>query len=133
VIFNKDCVDELKHSIMTHISIANGPTAGLAVISVKMVDVLECGDVDQANIDIATMACILIKELCEVAIIRLEQSGAPKGVVERVKLGPVVDFIGRPLDGKNHYLRMLSSIFAELCTYTGDEYPKICDSKGSEV
>lgn len=137
-------IDELKHSIRTHMVLAGGATQQLAVFLLKVIDLIE--DTDSARRDKETLN--LAFSIVEASAIFIQQS-VDKRSKEATKTGQhfppriqaaadnIMVVLGKnrnhsdKIAAKTAVLYSIAVTLNELSSFTKAAYPKIYDSNGN--
>ncbi len=139
-----DPLEELKHSIRTHLLIMQGPTPQLAVFCIKLVDFLEDQDPDRRRSEMGKLS-FAIAEAVAIHVqqsidVRAQQATAkghqfPQQVQHKSDHLLVVLGKSRSLPdksaAKSALLKEIAEAMRSLSTYTKAKYPDITDTAGN--
>lgn len=123
-------LEELKHSMLSHMQIAGGYTDSIAKCAMKLVDVIDDSDSNRAADELEILAYILAKDLYESVKDRCAKYPEISGVIAALDLGESTD---QNIENKNKHLKAVAILFRELGKYTRYEYPPITDANGDTL
>jgi hypothetical protein len=139
-------LDEVKHSLKTHMALMGGPTAQLCVFSIKIIDFLEDQNEEQKEREMADLSLSIVLALALYVNQALE--GVEKQAVQEGKQFPpslatastnlllIVARGRKSLDKlalKYEVLRVIASTLKDLGIYTNRTFPTITDRVGNPL
>jgi hypothetical protein len=118
-----------------HLRIAGGVTTDIGDCALKLIDVMETPDREEADRQMLGIASSLIRSLfesvlCRIEGIELEVSGSYKVLSKMLVDGKKISDLRQR---KSHWLSCLSAALDALSNYTKEDYPKITNANGDEV
>lgn len=135
-----DMMQELKHSIQTHLTICGGPTPQLAVFLIKIVDLVEDEDAERKRIETNALAYAIAESVA------LHIQRHVDGIEDKHKTNPLYQRVKQRADNilitmgqcrsaadktaaKNAVLAAAAATIAELELLTGKKYPSLTNSE----
>ncbi len=137
-------LEELKHSIRTHLAIMQGPSPQLTVFLIKLVDFLEDKDETRRKTEMAKLAFAIVEAVALFVQGSIDQRAAqaatkghqfPQSV--QVKSDNLMVVVGKArqlpdkIIAKGALLKEIAEALRSLSTYTKARYPDITDVMGN--
>lgn len=143
---NKESLEELKHSIRTHVLIMNGPSQQLCVYLTKLIDILELSDesgrnkeLDQLSYSIIEGISLFVQSSIDQRVEKGRSIGQDVPANVRSSSDNIMVAIGksRGLEDKKaaklSVLKSMSDALKALSGFTKSVYPDIIDVNGNAI
>lgn len=137
-------LEEIKHSVRTHLVIMQGPTPELAVFLVKLIDFLEDQDSARRRSEMGKLAFAIVEAVAlhvQKSIDSRAQQAVAKGQqfpkYIQDKSDNLLVIVGKSrglpdkIAGKSAILKEIAEALRSLSTYTKARYPDITDLAGN--
>ncbi len=137
-------LEELKHSIRTHLAIMQGPSPQLAVFLVKLVDFIEDTDdtrrkseMSKLSFSIVEAVALFVQQSIDQRAIQAAAKGHQFPPTIQIKGDNLLVMIGKArqlpdkIAAKNALLKEIAEALRSLSTYTKARYPDMTDVAGN--
>lgn len=145
VVKKNQAIEELKHSVLLHVSIMNGPSSQLAALLLKVIDFIE--DVDIKRRDSELLKLYIIVEAIAIFVQKSIDDRAEKAEKQGIVFPPkikqsgdnILIMVGKTrshdnkVEAKNAVLCSIADALRDLSTFTKAKYPTITDCQRREL